>query len=173
MGTGPLEFENDTKNLAVKRAWENLQDMEKCGFLKHGLTGNPVEIKNQANEEKRNSVEEFHKNDKRSTKKLRYLDGGLVNMFPDIDESTVVVSPVSGKFSNPFIAPCSSIGAVNFPDVKISNTVQIGVNAQNLVALYQMARSSSPEVLDDKFRDGYDDAKRFLNDNNLLNVFSA
>jgi len=186
VGTGPLLGESDTKNLAVKRAWKGVKEMEELGFLKHGITGFPVGDKPTNGD---NASKLSQEGDDISDDKLRYMDGGLVNMFPVIDDSTVIVAPVNGMYSNPSVAPnvlsiennasdfrskaLELIQQLKFPThVEISDRVHIGANAQNLVSLYLMARSSSPEVLDEKFRDGYDDAERFLDDNNLLTVFT-
>ena len=162
LGTGPLDIELESENLAVKRAWDNVKVMENLGFLSDGISGKAVCNKHQ----------EDYSNFEGDLDTLRYLDGGLVNMFPVVDKSTVIVSPVNGMFSkNKCIAPSFPAEILNIPNFEICDGVEIGVNTQNIVAFYQMARSSSPQVLNDKFRDGHDDATRFLDDNNLLTVF--
>ncbi len=151
LGTGPLDFEKETKNTAVKYAWDHVQVMEHLGFLKD-FSGNSIipEDKGEGS--------------------LKYLDGGLSNMFPCIDKSTIIVSPISGVFSNnKFIAPKAP--TTTMPNFELSDGVEIGINSQNVLAMYQMARSSGPQVLNEKFRDGFDDAKKFLDENNLLTVF--
>ena len=161
-GTGPLT-PSDDKNTAAQRAWEIVKEMERKGQIKHGLTGEEVKVNG------------FDENDydgePQPSNELRYLDGGLSNNFPQVDEKTLIVSPINGVFSNPFIAPSQSSDNNILPNIAISDGIEIGVNSENLVALYQMARSSSPEVLYDKFRDGHDDAMAYLKDEQLLIVF--
>ena len=147
VGTGPMD-ENDVKNVAVKRAWKDVSAMEELRFLKDGITKSPVV--------------------KEPQEKLRYLDGGLAKMFPEIDKFTLMVSPLGGRFQNPYIAPKVESGV----DVYVSDRILIKGNLQNLIALHQMAMSSSPEKLQEKFRNGYDDTLEFLDDNSLLSVFT-
>lgn len=179
-GTGPTLWEWDNKNLAVKRAWEIVKDMEQRGFLKHGVSGETVVGPRGILQSIQSGTEADDKEDV-ADDKLRYLDGGLANLCPEIDERTLIVAPINGIYSKPFIAPLAPIideGSILeklniIKHVEISDRVQIGANAENLLALYQMAKSSSNQVLEDRFRDGYDDAKRFLSEHDLLTVYSA
>lgn len=179
-GTGPTLWEWDNKNLAVKRAWETVQDMEKRGFLKHGVSGAPVL---GASDNPQSAQSGTYSNEKENEigDKLRYLDGGLANLCPEIDERTLIVAPINGIYSSPFIAPLApSVDEGSILEqlkiikyVEISDRVKIGANTKNLLALYQMATSSNNQVLEERFRDGYDDAKRFLSAKDLLTVYSA
>ena len=110
-------------------------------------------------------------------------------MFPEIDDSTVIISLVNGSYVHPFIAPDHTpsefqhklselMKQFNLPpiptqQVEISDRVQIGTNTQNLLAAYLMAHSSSSDVLEEKFRNGYDDTHRFLKEHDLLTIFSG
>jgi hypothetical protein len=164
----------------VKRAWEIVKDMEQRGFLKHGVSGETVVGPRGILQSIQSETEADDKEDV-ADDKLRYLDGGLANLCPEIDERTLIVAPINGIYSKPFIAPLAPIideGSILeklniIKHVEISDRVQIGANAENLLALYQMAKSSSNQVLEDRFRDGYDDAKRFLSEHDLLTVYSA
>ena len=111
-------------------------------------------------------------------------------MFPEIDDQTVIVTPVNGIYSNPSIAPyhntdledsehVSTITTKIIDQLKIprhgeiSERVHVGVNMENLKTAYLMAKSSPPELLHQKFYNGYDDSNKFLKDHGLLTVFSA
>ena len=61
----------------------------------------------------------------------------------------------------------------NASQVYIQNRIKIGVNSDNVKSFSMMLRSSSPEALDEKFHEGYDDAHRFLKENGLLRIFTA
>jgi len=189
IGTGPVKGEKDAHNLAVSRAWDNIQDMEARGFIKHGITHMPTNAANiniigadDNNKQNQQTEQQSHK--------LHYIDGGLVNMFPQIDASTLIVSPCNGTYVHPYIAPQHTPSAFRqtleryterssiLPTVtassstlKIDERVSLGINSQNLEAAYRMAHSSGTDVLEEKFRDGYDDTHRFLKEQDLLTVF--
>lgn len=176
VGTGPAIWNDaNSENNAVKNAWKIVSEMEELGFLKHGLTKEII---------RRDVISD----DETLEKDLQYLDGGLCNLFPEIDEDTIIIAPINGLYSKPCITPeipmdddektlYSSILSrikLDFPiTLEMSEGIRVGANSQNLLALYQMARSSSSETLQGKFRDGYDDAVRFLKKNDMLTVFSG
>jgi hypothetical protein len=39
---------------------------------------------------------------------LHYWDGGLADIFPTIDDDTLIVSPINGHYANPSISPSIS-----------------------------------------------------------------
>lgn len=176
VGTGPAIWNDaNSENNAVKNAWKIVSEMEELGFLKHGMTRETIR-------------RDVTSDDETSEKDLQYLDGGLCNLFPEIDEDTIIIAPINGLYSKPCITPeipmdddektlYSSILSrikVDFPiTLEMSEGIRVGANTENLLALYQMARSSSSETLQGKFRDGYDDATRFLKKNDMLTVFSG
>jgi hypothetical protein len=178
IGTGPANWERESKNLAVRRAWDTVKEMRDLGFIKDGITKKRIGTRSGGGEVGRQEDSETNIHDK-----LGYLDGGLSNMFPEIDEATLIVSPVNGMYKKPYIAPMgppldivSPMEQFKLPlptHIEISARVKIGANIQNLLAFYQMARSSSQQVLEEKFREGYDDTKRFLSEHDLLSVFSV
>mmetsp|Transcript_28792 Transcript_28792/g.44020 ORF Transcript_28792/g.44020 Transcript_28792/m.44020 type:complete len:407 (+) Transcript_28792:37-1257(+) len=191
-GTGPLS-KKDKKNLAVQRAWNYVSDMERLGFLKSGTSGSPVGgstcIDIEEESESNGSYQRENDSDEKKNE-LYYLDGGLSNMFPEIDDQTVIVTPVNGIYSNPSIAPnhntdledskyFSTITTKIIDQLKIprhgeiSERVHVGVNMENLKTAYLMAKSSTPELLHQKFYNGYDDSNKFLKDHSLLTVFSS
>jgi len=184
LGTGPAIWDWSDENIAVKMAWKTVKDMEKEGFLKHGISRtNVLEGASQTQSIKKETEADSDSSDDKDgvDDVLRYLDGGLANLCPEIDSRTLIVAPINGIYSHPFIAPLApNIDEDSILEqwkvvkhIEISDRVKIGLNTQNVVALYQMARSSSPEVLETKFRDGYDDAKRYLSDHDMLTVYSA
>ena len=181
IGTGPLRTgtnsnsnninnnSNENDNGAVRRAFETMKEMEYLGFVKDGITGEPIiqkhhDIRKEEGEDDDDDIEEEEES--------YFLDGGLVNMFPSIDQSTLMVTPLHCRFSNnPYIAP-KAISENNNRYVDIDDEVSIGMNMQNMKAAMKMLRSSDPSYLDEKFREGYDDATRFLKERNLLTVFT-
>ena len=107
-GTGPLRPEVETVNLSVKKAWKRIRQMERLGFVKNGVTGVPLQNGDTEAEEENHTVHTANTDADDSPEndnKVLYIDGGLVNMFPEIDASTVIVSPLNGSFVPPFIAP--------------------------------------------------------------------
>ena len=184
VGTGPLsmQYGKQSNNLAVSRAWEHVQTMEELGFLKHGETSAPVS-KSTTNATTKDQDDE-----------TRYIDGGIANICPEIDNQTLIVCPINGTYGTHFIAPRhmddldvlsdsilekeedSSIQKrllnITKDGIHISDRVQFGLNRKNLLTAYLMARSSESTVLEKRFRDGYDDAHRYLNEQNLLTVFT-
>lgn len=184
VGTGPANWEKDSKNLAVRRAWGVVKEMRVLGFIKDGITKSALLGYKKVGNGHLDVVEESMQDSFQSEvndDKLGYLDGGLANMFPEIDDSTLIVSPINGIYKTPFIAPMAptiegqlSMEQIQLPfHFEMSDRVKIGANVKNLLAFYQMARSSSPQVLEEKFGEGYNDAKRFLNEHGLASVFSV
>jgi hypothetical protein len=81
------------RNDASYRAGLRLNEMTRLGLVKHGRTGQPT-IVNGAPD------------DAHDDEPTIYWDGGIADVFPTIDEHTVVVAPVNGFFDpNPSICP--------------------------------------------------------------------
>lgn len=178
IGTGPLsiQFGQQSNNLAISRAWERVKAMEQLGYLKHGESSLPVttSIVNGPDDE------------------TRYIDGGIANICPEIDNQTLIVCPFNGTYGTHFIAPrClddldfisdaieqetmsiqDKLRNITKDGIHISDRVQFGLNRENLLTAYLMARSSESTILEKRFRDGYDDAHRYLKEQNLLTVFT-
>ncbi len=170
IGTGPLRSSAvDTGNTAVKHSFDRVKEMEKLGFLNCGITGEATIAVDCGSNHDLSSNEE--PSSASSSEDCYFLDGGLVNMFPVIDKDTVMVTPLNCTSPNPFIAP----EALTEDDpyyLDFDNQVSMGVNMQNMRLLTKMLRSSDPSYLDEKFREGYDNANKFLKDRDLLTVFS-
>ena len=112
---------------------------------------------------------------------IRMWDGGLVNMWPTIDESTIVVSPLSGDFgplNRPHISPCVKSKVEHEVDeivepasrpwpwelIKMQATdsnacIEVHVSRENMETLRRMMISSTDSILEQRFQDGYDDAR--------------
>mmetsp|Transcript_3962 Transcript_3962/g.9076 ORF Transcript_3962/g.9076 Transcript_3962/m.9076 type:complete len:406 (+) Transcript_3962:72-1289(+) len=194
--TGTLRGATCPMNDAVKRSWGRVHEMERLGYVKDGITGQ--QVAGTATDEPSD---------------LYYWDGGLADVFPTIDDSTVIVSPINGKYSNPSISPpwdrlsedgenqvlTGSKGDVgNVPPTSLGKTgredaftdliikrslaifpltvqahalASLGINTENAETLFRMMWSSDSEVLEERFRCGFDDAHRFLEEKSLLRTF--
>ena len=154
------------------RAGLRLKEMANRGMIKHGITGLPV-----LDDDKKDST--------------YYWDGGIADVFPTIDKDTVIVSPVNGLFEHPAICPLMPSNSDNSGSdtPKQQSTIlhqylipylpdtfqhcpksQLGLNRENARALLVMAFSSDDEEYISRFREGYDDATRFLNERGLIQV---
>jgi len=167
MGTGTIKGINDVQNKAVKRANESIKDMEQLGFLKQGVTGHSIINVTRSGKH----LDEQRQNDQIDDN-LHYWDGGIVNMFPTIDDSTIMVTPLNCTFQpNPYISPKPEKDDPFYMDTN-ENQVSVGINVQNMKLLTKMLRSSSdPSYLDTQYQQGYDDAHVFLKERSLLRVF--
>ncbi|EJK70988.1 hypothetical protein THAOC_07608, partial [Thalassiosira oceanica] len=133
------------------RSGLRLEEMEREGLVKHGTSGEPVS--NSAGACQTNQIS-------------NYWDGGIADLFPTFDGNTIVVTPLSGRFhTNPAICPellpPSGMGhkPVTFRHCAKS---ELGLTSGNALSVMQMIFSSSDEELISKFKEGYDDASRFL-----------
>ena len=103
---------------------------------------------------------------------INLIDGGLVNMWPTFDETTVVVSPLSGNFSpNPFICPTSTLleeanqpsspwpWHINWKIKDPYSKYEVFITKANTETLRRMILSSTDEVLEARFKSGWDDAR--------------
>ncbi len=84
--------EKKSRNDASYRAGLRLNEMTRLGMVKHGKTGVPTTV---------NGTHDVHDDEP-----TIYWDGGIADVFPTIDENTIVVAPVNGVFDpNPSICP--------------------------------------------------------------------
>jgi len=163
---------------ASYRAGLRLKDMAKGGLVKHGITGLPVidadKIEDNKEEEDDTNVE------------THYWDGGIADVFPTIDKDTVIVSPVNGLFEHPAICPLMPSDRhdsredtsilqqyliLYLPDTfRHCPKSKLGLNEKNAIAVLAMAFSSDDEEYISRFREGYDDATRFLSERGLIQV---
>jgi len=184
--TGPLFNVKDGKagNDAMKRASRQLREMTRLGLVKDGRTGVPPtesEIESSRHDEEDDSTQ--------------YWDGGIADVFPTFDDNTIIVSPINGMYSNPAICPAlqqsnevENQGSINNSSVldRLQSYVptlpatfrhcsksNLGLNVENARAVKEMILSSDDEQLYQRFRDGYDDTTRFLNERGLHRVFKG
>jgi len=99
-----------------------------------------------------------------------YWDGGLSNMWPVVDKSTLVVSPLTGIFSpNTAITPTPT--TANMLTVRRTNTASCEISRKNIEASMKMVLSPDDHLLEEWFSSGYDDASLLLRKNNMTNCF--
>jgi len=145
--TGPAQGSSDSTNLAVKRAKERIHEMIHLGFVKNGTTGEAIVHSQQ---EQQDST--------LFSKREFFWDGGLVNVFPIVDESTVIVTPITARFSpNPYISP--AVENVSSPKLKFDERSEVFLNSANVETFRQMTLSSDDAVLQERFAQGHDDAR--------------
>jgi hypothetical protein len=152
--TGPAWGSLASTNLAVKRSKERVHEMLELGFVKHGETGETVEPSTISN-------------DTLFRDREFYWDGGLVNLWPVVDETTVIVTPICARFSpNPSISPAveekendSMWNGIVPPTIRVNDFAEIHVTSKNMETLRQMALSSDEHVLQQRFAQGYNDAR--------------
>uniref|UniRef100_A0A7S0PIK5 Uncharacterized protein n=1 Tax=Leptocylindrus aporus TaxID=1398097 RepID=A0A7S0PIK5_9STRA len=101
----------------------------------------------------------------RGRQKLNFIDGGIVNMFPIFDSNTTIVSIFSGNYGNKnHISPSevidrnSTLSALSDP---ISG-YKINLTKFNADMLRGMILNSSDEEIEQKYKQGWADAKKFL-----------
>ncbi|XP_072256401.1 patatin-like phospholipase domain-containing protein 2 isoform X2 [Pyxicephalus adspersus] len=96
---------------------------------------------------------------------VRYVDGGISNNLPEYElKNTITISPFSGESDI-----CPRDNSTNFHELRITNT-SIQFSLGNLYRLTRALFPPEPKVLGEMCQQGYNDALRFLKDNNLLNV---
>eukprot|EP00578_Thalassiosira_sp_NH16_P023402 CAMPEP_0181097802 /NCGR_PEP_ID=MMETSP1071-20121207/11764_1 /TAXON_ID=35127 /ORGANISM="Thalassiosira sp., Strain NH16" /LENGTH=406 /DNA_ID=CAMNT_0023180309 /DNA_START=81 /DNA_END=1299 /DNA_ORIENTATION=- len=183
-GTGPLnvkdnipEFlgglqsrpKNESGIDASDRAGTRLKDMTRLGMVKHGKNGVPS-VLNEAvlATDKDQSIEcNDTENDVEPT---YYWDGGLADMFPTFDVNTIIVSPLNGLY-NPNPAICPEMPQQDEFTFRHCPKSRLGLNFKNVRVLQRMAFSSDDDELHSRFREGYDDTRRFLKERGQLRVF--
>lgn len=178
------EKENVVKssaNDAMIRATWQLNEMKRLGMVKDGRTHDRIEPEHNTEEQ-----ETTH-----------FWDGGIADVFPTFDDGTVIVSPINGIYKNPAICPSmqeqhneKEEGSQSLKSESLSYLIRsyiptlpatfrhcskshLGLNVENARAVKAMLLSSDDEQLYLRFRDGYDDATRFLSDRDLLRVFKG
>jgi hypothetical protein len=182
--TGPLAWSSP----AISRSSAKVKEMMELGYIKKQLPNGetvvfrPPEIEALVSDSKpENYTGEFP----------LFLDGGLSNAFPVIDEKTVVCTPICGIFDpNPSVCPeihLEQLNDIKPPNTKddnnksspnakikasakllcISDRVKLHLNRQNAFTMRRIVLSSDDENLQHRYSQGYDDAMRFLEANNL------
>ena len=142
--TGPLLTSNVT-NQAVQRSQEKLSELAKLGAVKNffGI-----------------SIEQ----DAKLSSPI-FVDGGLVNVWPVVDADTLIVTPLSAQFqSHDYICPPCTESRF----VAVNPYSSLAMHYSNVSTLQDMIWSSVDDVLQQRFAQGHDNARGFLERNNLL-----
>lgn len=170
--TGPLRYSSPTINRAAAR----IHEMMELGFIKRSLPNGKCEVVQAPNITKQEQEEVHATNNPYPIEGPLFFDGGLSNAFPIVDEQTVVVTPISGIFDpHPAISPKFDEDSSTVKDqnlIRLSHRVSIILNRQFATTLRHILLSSDDEILHQRFHQGYDDAKRFLQNKNLINTHS-
>ncbi|XP_040201754.1 patatin-like phospholipase domain-containing protein 2 [Rana temporaria] len=96
---------------------------------------------------------------------VRYVDGGISNNLPEYElKNTITISPFSGESDI-----CPRDNSTNFHELRVTNT-SIQFSLGNLYRLTRALFPPEPKVLGEMCQQGYNDALRFLKENNLLNM---
>ncbi|KAL7539673.1 hypothetical protein ACHAXR_012183 [Thalassiosira sp. AJA248-18] len=198
MNSGVIDKGNNTVGFdASDRAGFLLKEMTQLGLVKHGTTGLPI-VEDTAQV---TNNEESNDDANKEKEPTHYWDGGIADVFPTFDDSTVVVTPLNGLFPNPSISPkipdsetdatISDEGGADDGQQKQSSQLtallqnylpatfrhcpksELGLNSKNAQTALKMIFSSDDDELYLRFREGYDDARRFLDESGQLRVFSG
>lgn len=198
-GDGSMKTER-AKNDTVHRSGNRLRDMESVGLVRHGQTGFPTRQPPQ--EDEMNSERNANVVASSTLSSTDFWDGGIVDVFPTFDDKTIIIAPVNGQFINPAICPVHSpewnlaeegdntsaqelmhkLSPLYLQALirsKIPTTFRhcgkahLGLNTKNAKAALKMIFSSDDDELYRIFTEGYDDAKRFLNESGQLRVFAG
>lgn len=93
----------------------------------------------------------------------RYVDGGFSNNLPILDENTITVSPFCGESD---ICPRDS--SLQLFHVNFCNT-SVEVSKPNMYRFSRILFPPNPEVLSMMCKQGFEDALKFLQRNNMIN----
>lgn len=145
--TGPISHTTLQQRTAVSRAHERMYDMLRRRAIMNHL-GFPLDYCNSELD-----TVNFHPG------KIRFLDGGLANVFPTVDESTCIVTPFVGNFVNPTISPGEFGATAN--GLRTSRQWRYVENAK---VMRYVSFPSDCHVLENYFELGFNNASRFLAD---------
>ena len=136
-----------------------MQEMIELGFVKDGPSETVIDMTDV--------LKSSRKENKRSRES--YWDGGLSNMWPILNNETLIVSPLNGNFEpNPFIAPTiedksydeCDVSTFSLPhSLRLDKRTEIGINEFNLKSAWRMCMSSEDSFIDERFQNGYDDTR--------------
>lgn len=92
----------------------------------------------------------------------RYVDGGLSDNLPILNDETITVSPFAGESDI-----CPSDNSANFEHVILANT-SMQLTSRNLYRISRALFPPHPSILSDMCTEGFDDCLKFLQKNNLI-----
>ncbi|KAL3842014.1 hypothetical protein ACJMK2_020087 [Sinanodonta woodiana] len=93
---------------------------------------------------------------------VRYIDGGLSDNIPILNNETITVSPFAGESDI-----CPTDNSSNFIHVNLANT-SMQCSMGNLYRLSRALFPPSPQILNDMCNHGFEDCSRYLHRNNFL-----
>ncbi|KAH3883484.1 hypothetical protein DPMN_007441 [Dreissena polymorpha] len=93
---------------------------------------------------------------------VRYVDGGLSDNIPAINEQTVSISPFSGESDI-----CPKDLSANTNHIYLANT-SMQWTMENVYRLSRALFPPHPAILSDMCQQGFDDTLKYLQNNNLL-----
>uniref|UniRef100_A0A224X3Q6 triacylglycerol lipase n=1 Tax=Megacormus gertschi TaxID=1843536 RepID=A0A224X3Q6_9SCOR len=93
---------------------------------------------------------------------VAYVDGGFSDNLPVLDDNTITVSPFAGESDI-----CPQDTSFNVLQFSMSNT-SISISAGNLYRFVSTLFPPHPEVLSQMCQQGFDDALKFLQRNNII-----
>lgn len=96
-------------------------------------------------------------------KGVRYMDGGMSDNLPTLDENTITVSPFCGESDI-----CPRDDSMQLFHINVANT-SIELSKHNIYRIARILFPPKPEILSNMCKQGFDDALRFLHRNNLIN----
>ncbi|XP_033731125.1 patanin-like phospholipase domain-containing protein, partial [Pecten maximus] len=92
----------------------------------------------------------------------RYVDGGLSDNIPQLNNDTVTVSPFCGESDI-----CPRDPSANLMHITLANT-SFQCSGDNLYRISRALFPPHPEILSDMCQEGFDDCLKFLQRNNLI-----
>lgn len=154
--TGPALGSADQRHGAILKARNRFHEMVQQGFVVYSESGVPLQCSPGWSERE------------------ICWDGGLVNAFPWFDDQTIIVTPIAADFPNPTINPGIMTGSeASIQSFQLDERVRIHFTSANVAILPRLILSSEEDILNAKFRDGYDHAFHFLKKNGLINMFHS
>ncbi|GFS68541.1 patanin-like phospholipase domain-containing protein atgl-1 [Trichonephila clavipes] len=91
-----------------------------------------------------------------------YVDGGMSDNLPVLDENTVTVSPFAGEHDI-----CPQDESCNILQVNLVNT-SLAVSPGNMYRMLRVLFPPKPEILSKMCQQGFDDALKFLQRKNII-----
>ena len=99
----------------------------------------------------------------------KFLDGGFTNNLPILEESTITVSPFAGDID---ICPNDDEDMSEKMKFPVFGQEKLTLSRKNFKRFNDALKALSGERLDALFQDGYNDTKRFVENNGIENKLS-
>jgi hypothetical protein len=100
-----------------------------------------------------------------------FWDGGFSNVLPPVDETTLLVTPLAlHVHGHDMICPPHD---EKVPSIQVTRRTRLPLHYHHLSALTEIAWGSVDRVLEQRFAQGHDHARQFLDRHCLLTVQSV